>query len=142
MHVAALLTPMPAVAGGREFHALVREHGALRHAAPPPASRITSFRRFFNGRAVRKPGLLEKLFEGFHLSLLWTGFTGGAGGNSSAAVADGMLLFGSADHNVYAFMLDAGNSAAYRRNPRPPRFETLHPDFRLKPAKSANAGVR
>jgi outer membrane protein assembly factor BamB len=50
-------------------------------------------------------------------------------------IADGTLYAGSWDHNIYAYALDAGNNAAYRRNRTPPSYASLHPDFRLKPMK-------
>jgi outer membrane protein assembly factor BamB len=67
-------------------------------------------------------------------ALLWQAKTNNSV-NSSPAVANGMLYVGSRDHNVYAYALNAGANAAYRRDTRPPSFATLHPDYRLKPAR-------
>jgi outer membrane protein assembly factor BamB len=68
-------------------------------------------------------------------SLLWEHLAIGNSLNSSPAVANGMVYIGSDDHKVYAFALNAGANAAYRRDMRPPSFATLHPDYRLKPVR-------
>jgi outer membrane protein assembly factor BamB len=69
-------------------------------------------------------------------SPLWTAATGDLI-DSSPAVSDGMLYFGSNDGSLYAYALDAGNNAAYRyrNNRQPPSYGSLHPDFRLKAVK-------
>ena len=56
---------------------------------------------------------------------------------TSPVIADGVLYVGSGpdgggDLNLHAFALDSGDNAVYRRNPGPPSFATLHPDFRLE----------
>ena len=59
---------------------------------------------------------------------------------TSPVISDGVLYVGSGsggdDLNLHAFALDSGNNAVYRRNPGPPSFATLPPDFRLEPARS------
>ena len=56
---------------------------------------------------------------------------------SSPVIADGMLYVGSGtfDNNLHAFALDAGDNAIYHRNPAPPPYASLHPDYRLKRAR-------
>jgi len=36
---------------------------------------------------------------------------------------------GSADGNLYAYALNAGNNAIYRKKPEPPAISSLHPDW-------------
>jgi outer membrane protein assembly factor BamB len=62
---------------------------------------------------------------------LWSALTG-AGIDSSPTVVDGMVLVTSADKHLYAYALDGGNNAAYRRKTSPPSYASLHPDKRLK----------
>ena len=56
---------------------------------------------------------------------------------ASSAVSDGMIFIGSRqDGTLSAFALNGGEDAVYRRqNAPPPSYASLHPDFRLKPAK-------
>jgi outer membrane protein assembly factor BamB len=64
-------------------------------------------------------------------ALLWSAATGGAI-DGSPTVADGMVFIGSGDGHLYAYALDGGNNAAYRRSTSPPSYASLHPDTRLK----------
>lgn len=62
----------------------------------------------------------------------------GSGMQSSPAVANGMVYVGSDDYNLYAFALDGGRHAPYRKNVKPPAPSALQPDWRLKPVCDAN----
>ena len=63
-------------------------------------------------------------------SYLWSSSTGGV--VSSPAVANGMLYVGSSDRNVYAYALNGGKNAVYKRkHTPPPRFSELQPNFNL-----------
>ncbi|HEX9158796.1 MAG TPA: PQQ-binding-like beta-propeller repeat protein [Rhizomicrobium sp.] len=67
--------------------------------------------------------------------ILWSEPTESFTGESSPTVANGMVYVGSTDFNLYAFALDGGGHAAYRRNAEPPAPPTLQPDWRLQPAR-------
>jgi outer membrane protein assembly factor BamB len=66
---------------------------------------------------------------------LWSGLTDGNFNSSSAAVSNGAVFVGG-DKRLFAFALNGGNKAVYKRNhTQPPSFASLHPDFRLRPAR-------
>jgi outer membrane protein assembly factor BamB len=66
---------------------------------------------------------------------LWSGVTQGLDNLSSPAVSNGVVFFGG-DRRLFALALNGGNNAVYKRkHTRPPSFESLHPDFNLKPSR-------
>jgi outer membrane protein assembly factor BamB len=68
-------------------------------------------------------------------SILWSAHASQEEIDTRPAIADGTLYLGSFDNNIYAYALDAGNNAAYHRGRTAPSYASLHPDFRLKPAR-------
>lgn len=75
-----------------------------------------------------------RAFDPANGTFLWSAHASGPF-DSRPIIADGTVYAGSFDDNVYAYALDAGNNAAYRRSRTPPSYASLHPDFRLKPVK-------
>jgi outer membrane protein assembly factor BamB len=65
---------------------------------------------------------------------LWSASTEGYS-YGTPAIVNGNLYIGSDDGRLYAFALDAGFNAKYNTNRPAPSYASLHPDFRLKPAK-------
>ena len=47
-----------------------------------------------------------------------------------------MVYVGSPDGNVYAYALNGGDDAVYKRTRKRPSFAALHPDLRLKPVRA------
>ena len=66
---------------------------------------------------------------------LWSGLTDVSFNSSSAAVSNGAIFIGG-DKRLFAFALNGGNNAVYKRkHTPPPSFASLHPNLRLKPAR-------
>jgi outer membrane protein assembly factor BamB len=139
--------PTPAAANGTVYVSIPGQVMAIR---PSGANLTTLWTANFDSAALpTAPAIANGVlyvglgFNGNFLALdpatgntLWSGLTAGTFDYSSPAISNGAVFIGG-DKRLFAFALNGGNNAAYkRRHVRAPALTSLHPDYRLKPSEA------